>query len=230
MDKVYGCLPKDRILQKTPFSFDVSVWEFFWPLTQGASLVLAKAEGHKDPAYLCELIRNTGVTKLHFVPSMLHNMLSLGELQTCSSITQVFCSGEALPPEMVALFRNKGIQSELHNLYGPTEAAIDVTFWDCAGYDEKMLSIPIGHPIQNTQLYVLDAQQQLLPPGLTGELYIGGVGLARGYLNKPELTAERFIVNPFYDSNSPSSSPRLYRTGDLVRYLPDGSLAFIGRM
>ncbi|MCF6442787.1 non-ribosomal peptide synthase/polyketide synthase [Pseudoalteromonas luteoviolacea] len=229
MDKQYGCTTEDRILQKTPFSFDVSVWEFIWPLSRGAELVLAKAGGHKDPVYLSKLIRDTGVTKLHFVPSMLHSMLTLGDMQKCPSLAQVFCSGEALPPELVTLFQNKGIKAELHNLYGPTEAAIDVTYWDCAGYDENMTSIPIGHPIQNTQLYVLDAQLQLLPAGAPGELYIGGEGLARGYLNKPELSATRFVNNPFYGMEPTGQSPRIYATGDIVRWLPDGSLAYIGR-
>ncbi|BBN81241.1 hypothetical protein PA25_12260 [Pseudoalteromonas sp. A25] len=230
MDKQYGCTPEDNILQKTPFSFDVSVWEFVWPLSKGAGLILAKPEGHKDPEYLTELIQNTQVSKLHFVPSMLESMLSLGELASCTSLKQVFCSGEALSLHHTVSFANSCPHAELHNLYGPTEASIDVSYWDCAELTGTHTSIPIGKPIHNTQLYVLNSQLSPVPIGAPGELYIGGVGLARGYLNRDELTAERFIENPFYDENIAGSSQRLYKTGDLVRWLPDGNLVFLGRL
>ncbi len=222
----YGCDAADVILQKTPFSFDVSVWEFFLPLISGASIVLAKPRGHKDPIYTSELIKNMGVTKVHFVPSMLNAMLSSTKLAACESIRQVFCSGEALQPNTVALFFRQGIKAGLHNLYGPTEASIDVTCWECAETDTQRSSVPIGKPIQNIQLYIVDPQLHLVSPGVEGELLIGGVGLARGYLNRPALTAEKFIVSPFLDD--PKS--RVYRTGDLCRYMQDGNIEFIGRI
>ncbi|RZM81333.1 non-ribosomal peptide synthetase [Pseudoalteromonas rubra] len=228
MDKEYGCDSKDKILQKTPYSFDVSVWEFVWPMLKGAELVIAKPGGHKDPSYLSELIAATGVTKLHFVPSMLGVMLEHGDLSRCTSIQQVFCSGEALQISHVEQFKACLPTAQLHNLYGPTEAAIDVSYWDCA--QPHGSSVPIGKPIQNIQLLILDEALNLLPQGACGELHIGGEGLARGYLNRPELTEERFIANPFFDASAANSSPRLYKTGDLVRYREDGNIEYMGRM
>ncbi|WP_052709811.1 non-ribosomal peptide synthetase [Pseudoalteromonas piscicida] len=229
MDQEYTSTPQDRFLQKTPFSFDVSVWEFIWPLTTGASLVLAKPEGHKDPAYLSSLMAQENITKVHFVPSMLGSMLAFGLLGDCRSLKQIFCSGEALSRHHVDDVLVQCPNVELHNLYGPTEASIDVSFWNCR---ETALSasIPIGRPIANTQLYVMDQQQHLAPVGVAGELYIGGVGLARGYIKREQLTAEKFVENPFYDKHKPSSSPKLYRTGDLVRWLADGTLEYLGRI
>ncbi|MCO7191378.1 MULTISPECIES: non-ribosomal peptide synthetase [unclassified Pseudoalteromonas] len=225
MDNEYGCEPQDKILQKTPYSFDVSVWEFVWPMLKGAELVIAKPSGHKDPAYLSELIEKTGVTKLHFVPSMLGVMLEHGDLARCGTIKQVFCSGEALQVSHVEQFKVRLPEAQLHNLYGPTEAAIDVSYWDCALPHGS--SIPIGKPIQNIQLYILDDALNLLPQGACGELHIGGDGLARGYHNRPELTEERFIANPFYPQ---SASKRLYKTGDLVRFREDGNIEYMGRL
>lgn len=232
MHRTYGCEAKDRILQKTPFSFDVSVWEFMWTLSCGAGLVLAKAHGHKDPQYLASLIQSTGVTKLHFVPSMLSQMLNSNVLDGCETVRQVFCSGEALLGMHIEQFQLQCPKVELHNLYGPTEASIDVSYWDCSQYnrDSRRGVVPIGRPIQNSQLYVLSERKQLCPQGSVGELYIGGVCLARGYLHKPKLTAERFIENPFYDDTQLNSSLKLYRTGDLVRYLEDGNIEYIGRV
>ncbi|WP_462179170.1 amino acid adenylation domain-containing protein [Pseudoalteromonas maricaloris] len=229
MDQEYTSTPQDRFLQKTPFSFDVSVWEFIWPLTTGASLVLAKPEGHKDPAYLSSLMAQENITKVHFVPSMLGSMLAFGLLGDCRSLKQIFCSGEALSRHHVDDVLVQCPNVELHNLYGPTEASIDVSFWNCR---ETALSasIPIGRPIANTQLYVMDQQQHLAPMGVAGELYIGGIGLARGYIKREQLTAEKFVENPFYDKHKPSSSPKLYRTGDLVRWLADGTLEYLGRI
>ncbi|WOX28820.1 non-ribosomal peptide synthetase [Pseudoalteromonas maricaloris] len=229
MDQEYTSTPQDRFLQKTPFSFDVSVWEFIWPLTTGASLVLAKPEGHKDPAYLSSLMAQENITKVHFVPSMLGSMLAFGLLGDCRSLKQIFCSGEALSRHHVDDVLVQCPNVELHNLYGPTEASIDVSFWNCR---ETALSasIPIGRPIANTQLYVMDQQQHLAPIGVAGELYIGGIGLARGYIKREQLTAEKFVENPFYDKHKPSSSPKLYRTGDLVRWLADGTLEYLGRI
>ncbi|AXT32871.1 non-ribosomal peptide synthetase [Pseudoalteromonas tunicata] len=228
MDREYGCDSLDVILQKTPYSFDVSVWEFIWPMLKGAKLVVAKPQGHKDPSYLTELIVATGVTKLHFVPSMLGVMLAHGDLRRCQSLKQVFCSGEALQISHVEQFRHQLPEVGLHNLYGPTEAAIDVSYWDCS--QPLGSSVPIGKPIQNIQLYILDDELNLLPQGACGELHIGGDGLARGYLNRPELTQERFIANPFYQAEEGNSSERLYKTGDLVRYKEDGNIEYMGRL
>ena len=238
MDKQYQCSADDVYLQKTPFGFDVSVWEFFLPLITGARLVVAKPEGHKDPVYLAQLIKTEQVSKIHFVPSMLDNMLFAHAFAGCDSLKQVFCSGEALTATQVLAFKDcgagvgvvAGIGAQLHNLYGPTEAAIDVTHWDCSGFvaDDGLSAVPIGQAIQNTQLLVLDEQLNLTPHHAVGELYIGGVGLARGYLNQPELTAERFIDNPYYDASVPGSSQRLYQTGDLVSY-QGCQLVYLGR-
>lgn len=230
MNQEYGSSPSDRVLQKTPFSFDVSVWEFVWPLTVGAGLVLAKPGGHKDPAYLTTLIQKEYVTKLHFVPSMLGSMLAMGDLPECASLQQIFCSGETLPLHYVEQFQAKCPWAKLHNLYGPTEAAIDVSYWDCSHSYKNLNSIPIGKPIQNIQLFVLDKQLNPVPTYVPGELHIGGVGLARGYLNRAELTNDKFIENPFENKTNPHSRERLYATGDLVRWLPNGNLEFLGRI
>ncbi|CAM2064438.1 Amino acid adenylation domain-containing protein [Sulfidibacter corallicola] len=213
----------DRILQKTPFSFDVSLWEFFLPLICGARLVFARPGGHKDNQYLAELIAAQGVTTMHFVPSMLRHFLADPALPPLENLRNVVCSGEALPPELVTEFRAK-LDARLFNLYGPTEAAVDVTAFDCADRDLGD-SVPIGRPIANTQVYLLDRDGNLLPPGTPGELFIGGANLARGYHDRPALTAERFVPDPF--SNTPGA--RLYRTGDQARSTPDGELIFLGR-
>lgn len=226
MANQYGCDASDVVLQKTPFSFDVSVWEFFLPLTAGASMVLAKPGGHKDPVYLRNIIHDRAVTKLHFVPSMFNAVLYSVKLAECKSLRQVFCSGEALQPSHVGEFFRQGIAAELHNLYGPTEASIDVSYWPCIKEDAGRSSVPIGRPIANIQLYVIDERREIAAPGVAGELHIGGAGLARGYLNRPELTAEKFISDHFSDD----PKARLYRTGDLCRYLPDGNIEFIGRL
>lgn len=225
MQNTYQLMTGDRILQKTPFSFDVSVWEFFWPLLNGACLVMAKPEGHKDSYYLVKSIINQQITTLHFVPSMLQVFLEEKNLKQCKSIKQVFCSGEALSIELKNQFFEQ-FEAKLHNLYGPTEAAIDVTAWTCIR-NNNLSTVPIGYPIANTQIYVLDSHLQPVPVGVPGELHIGGIGLARGYYNRPELTAEKFIPNPF---NSQQKSDRLYKTGDLVRYLSDGKLEYLGRL
>nr|MDZ8284339.1 amino acid adenylation domain-containing protein [Nostoc sp. ChiSLP01] len=224
MQEAYQLTSSDRVLQKTPFSFDVSVWEFFWPLLTGARIVVARPEGHKDSNYLINLIAQEQVTTIHFVPSMLQAFLQEDSLEDCSSLRRVFCSGEALSFELKERFFQY-FECEFHNLYGPTEAAIDVTFWRCQPQLNYQL-VPIGRPIANTQIYILDQQMQPVPIGVTGELYIGGDGLARGYLNRPELTQERFVLNPF----SPDKSARLYKTGDLARYLCDGNIEYIGRI
>ncbi|MEA5621854.1 non-ribosomal peptide synthetase [Nostoc sp. UHCC 0251] len=222
MQDTYQLKECDRVLQKTPFSFDVSVWEFFWPLFTGATLVVAKPGGHQDASYLVQLIAQQQITTLHFVPSMLQVFLEEPGLENCYSIKRVICSGEALPLELQQRFFER-LNSELHNLYGPTEAAIDVTAWCCQANNNETI-VPIGRPIANIQIYILDKQFQPVPIGISGELYIGGVGLARGYWNRPELTNEKFISSPF------ESNKRLYKTGDLARYRADGTIEFLGRI
>ncbi len=223
MQQAYRLAPSDRILQKTPFTFDVSVWEFFWPLISGARLVIARPGGHRDSAYLVQLIKSERITLLHFVPSMLGMFLQEEGVESCATLRQVICSGEALSYELQQrFFERTGVA--LSNLYGPTEASIDVTAWECRSDSDRTI-VPIGQPIANTQVYILDGDLNPLPIGVVGEIYIGGDGVARGYLNRPELTAEKFIPDPF--SNEPGA--RIYKTGDLARYLPDGNIDFLGR-
>lgn len=223
MQAQYGLDATDVVLQKTPFSFDVSVWEFFWPLMTGARLVIARPEGHKDPAYLRDVVRERGVTTLHFVPSMLQTFLEQRGLDALSSLRRVLCSGEALPVELARRCLER-LPAELHNLYGPTEAAVDVSsFVVPRGALDRL---PIGYPISNLRLYVLDPQLEPSPVGVPGEVFIGGVGVGRGYFNRPDLTAERFIPDPFADE----PGARLYRTGDLGRLLADGAIEYLGRL
>ena len=221
MQKRYPLTAADVVLQKTPYSFDVSVWEFFWPMMTGSELVFAVPEGHKDVEYLEGLINRAGVTTLHFVPSMLRTFLESARAG-CGSVKQIFCSGEALDKKSVDEYRTKFPQAVLHNLYGPTEAAIDVTAYDCSQL--KYPFVPIGAPIDNTQMYVLDRYNQVQAIGMPGELHIAGDGLARGYLNRPELTQEKFVANPF------EPGTRMYKTGDLARWLDDGNIQYLGRM
>ncbi|WP_293072699.1 amino acid adenylation domain-containing protein, partial [Moorena sp. SIO4A5] len=227
MQDAFSLTSSDKILQKTPFSFDVSVWEFFWPLLVGATLVVAKPEGHKDSGYLRDLIAQEQITTLHFVPSMLKVFLQEDKLEDCSSLKRVICSGEALSVQVQEKFFEK-LGCELHNLYGPTEAAIDVTWWPCVP-DKQQKIIPIGRPIANIQMYILDQHQQPVPIGVAGELHIAGAGLARGYLKREELTQQKFIPNPF-DQSQDTEKSKLYKTGDLARYLPDGNIEFLGRI
>ncbi|HEX3529301.1 MAG TPA: amino acid adenylation domain-containing protein, partial [Thermoanaerobaculia bacterium] len=227
MQETYRLTAADRVLQKTPFGFDVSLWEFFWPLLTGARLVFAKPEGHKDPLYLLDVIRREGITTLHFVPSMLEAFLDapgLEELASLRRLRRVLASGEALSPQLVRRFQerigNPG-QVELHNLYGPTEASVDVSFWPCPA-DPSV--VPIGRPIANHRLHVVDRTLRPQPIGVAGELLLAGPGLARGYLGQPDLTAAVFVPDPF---GAPGE--RLYRTGDLVRQLADGTVQYLGR-
>jgi amino acid adenylation domain-containing protein len=224
LQDTYPLTPADRVLQKTAFSFDVSIWEFFWPLLTGARLVLARPGGQGDPAYLVELIVSEQISVIYFVASMLSVFLQAPGLQRCQPLKHVFCGGEALPFSVQQRFFAQ-LPTQLHNIYGPTETTIDVTSWTCQPESSRQV-VPIGRPIANTQIYLLDPFLQPVPVGIPGELYIGGANLARGYLNRPDLTAERFLPHPF--SQEPGA--RLYRTGDLVRYLPDGSLEFLGRL
>jgi len=225
MQQAYQLTATDRVLQKTPFTFDVSVWEFFWPLLTGATLVVAKPGGHQDARYLADLIVERHITTLHFVPSMLQIFLQEPNVERCNvSLKRVICSGEALPFELQERFFTHST-ADLHNLYGPTEASIDVTYWHCQRGSQQR-TVPIGRPIANTQIYLLDPTLQPVPVGVSGELYIGGVGVARGYLNRADLTKERFVTDPF----SPDPTARLYRSGDLARYRPDGAIEYLGRI
>ncbi|HKH43062.1 MAG TPA: AMP-binding protein [Thermoanaerobaculia bacterium] len=199
MQEAYGLTPADRVLQKTPFTFDVSVWEFFWPLLVGARLVLARPEGHKDPAYLAGLIAREKITTLHFVPSMLQAFLEAPGLEVLTSVRRVMASGEALAPELVRRFFVRMPHAELHNLYGPTEASVDVSFWPCVPEPPRSV-VPIGRPISNLRLHVMDRDLRPVPIGVAGELLLGGVGLARGYLGRPELTAAADEPITFWDS------------------------------
>lgn len=213
----------DGVLQKTPADFDVSVWEFFWPLSVGARLVLAAPGGHRDPRYLAELIRSRQVTTVHFVPSMLRLFLDEPAAAACTGLRRVFASGEALPGELRDRFFPVLGGAELHNLYGPTEAAVDVSHWECRA-DDPPGAVPIGRPVWNTGLRVLDTDLRPVEPGATGELHITGVQLARGYVNRPDLTADRFLPDPYGPPGS-----RMYRTGDLARPRPDGVIEYVGR-
>ncbi|HYR12181.1 MAG TPA: amino acid adenylation domain-containing protein, partial [Longimicrobium sp.] len=226
MQAQFGIGADDVVLQKTPFSFDVSVWEFFWPLQQGARLVMARPDGHRDPLYLQEVIERRGVTTLHFVPSMLQPFVEAVEAGRCASLRNVVCSGEALPPALVRRFYDRFAGPVvLTNLYGPTEAAVDVSCWTCPR-DEAADMVPIGRPVWNTQLYVLDASLNPVPVGVPGELYIGGVQVARGYQGRAAMTAERFVPDPF----SVRGGARLYRTGDRARWRADGAIEYLGRL
>ena len=212
----------DRVLQRTAISFDASVWELFAPLMSGARLVLSK-HGASGFEYVADEIVEQGVTVLQLVPSLLRVLLERGGLARCRTLRRVFCGGEALSSELVNSFYQQQ-KAELCNLYGPTEAAIDASWWRCQPGCARAVT-PIGQPVSNAQMFILDKHLRLVPVGVTGELHIGGEGLARGYLNRPSLTAESFVPCPF--GGTPGA--RLYRTGDLARYLPDGSVEFVGR-
>jgi amino acid adenylation domain-containing protein len=222
MQEEYQLSAQDVVLQKTPLSFDVSGWEVFWPLLNGACMVLAKPGLHRDPRYLSELIAAEGVSVVHFVPSMLQSFLDIADRELCKTLRIVVCSGEELSVALQERCLRELQSAELHNLYGPTEAAIDVTYWACRA-GTALRRVPIGRPIWNTQMYLLDRYMEPVPIGVAGEIYIGGAGVARGYLNRAQLTAERFIEDPF------RAGGRLYRTGDLGRYLADGNIEFLGR-
>ncbi|MEV5576841.1 amino acid adenylation domain-containing protein [Spirillospora sp. NPDC052269] len=220
----FGLTPADRVLQKTPFSFDVSVWEFFWPLLVGARMVVARPEGHKDPEYLSTLIQDEGVTTLHFVPSMLRVFLQHPGVEACRSVTRLIASGEALPNSSIQALYDKLPGATLYNLWGATECSVDSTCWECPR-DIGSAPVSLGPPISNTQIYILDEHLRPVPIGVPGEAYIGGVGVARGYYKRPELTEERFIPDPFRDE----PGALLYKTGDLARFHADGTMVFLGR-
>ncbi|GJG95403.1 non-ribosomal peptide synthetase [Cupriavidus pauculus] len=224
MQRQYRLDSADTVLQKTPFSFDVSVWEFFWPLMTGAQLALAAPGDHRDPQRIAALIAHHRITTLHFVPSMLQAFVADDSIAaSCSSLRHIVCSGEALPADLARRAMTLLPHAGLHNLYGPTEAAIDVTHWTCR--DDAGHSVPIGRPIANVSAYVLDAALHPVPTGVAGELYLGGAGLGRGYLGRAALTSERFVADPHSQHGE-----RLYRTGDLARRRDDGQIEYLGRL
>ncbi|MFE9784083.1 non-ribosomal peptide synthase/polyketide synthase [Nocardia salmonicida] len=222
MQDAYRLDAAGTVLQKTPITFDVSVWELFWPLQIGATLVIARPDGHRDPAYLAELVTRTGVGVVHFVPSMLAAFLAEPRAADCVSLRQVFASGEALPAADAQRLRVLIPGVAVHNLYGPTEAAVDVSFHEVT--DADTVTVPIGAPVANTALHVLDARLRPVPVGMPGELYLAGAQLARGYLGRPDLSADRFVANPL---GAPGE--RMYRTGDLVVRTRSGELDYLGR-
>ncbi|MEZ5153503.1 AMP-binding protein [Rhodococcus zopfii] len=221
MQAEYGLSSADVVLQKTPFTFDVSVWELFWPLQVGARLVVARPDGHRDPGYLVRAIVEYGVSVVHFVPSMLSVFVAEPSVVDARSLRLVFASGEALPGSVALRLRELLPSVRVHNLYGPTEAAVDVTFHEVS--DADRVSVPIGVPVWNTQVFVLDARLAPVPVGVAGELYLAGDQLARGYVSRADLTADRFVAGLFG-----GSGVRMYRTGDLVRWTPAGSWSTSG--
>ncbi|MBC8088879.1 MAG: amino acid adenylation domain-containing protein, partial [Phycisphaerae bacterium] len=232
MQDTYKLTPRDVVLQKTPFSFDVSVWEFFWPLITGARLVMAKPGGHKDSGYLASTMVQHEVTVCHFVPSMLRAFLADNMAGGCTSLRDVMASGEALPADLVASFNTVLPKATLHNLYGPTECAVDVTYWECPKDLASVATVPIGRPVANTRVHVLDERLQPVAVGVPGELYLAGVQVGQGYHNRPELSAERFVVDTLSAglANDVPRGTRMYRTGDRARWRPDGTVEYLGRL
>ncbi|MEH7829979.1 non-ribosomal peptide synthetase [Gemmobacter denitrificans] len=223
MAEAYDIGPADTVAQKTPYGFDVSVWELILPLMTGARMVIARPGGHLDPAYMADLIRSRAITVAHFVPPMLDVFLAVTNPADSASLRAVICSGQALTRATQDRFHAALPGCGLHNLYGPTEAAVDVTAFTCRPEDSGQ-TVPIGRAIANVQMHVLDEALNPLPPGVAGHLFIGGIALARGYVNRPDLTAASFVPDPFGPPGS-----RLYRTGDLARFLPDGTIDYLGR-
>jgi len=215
---------EDKVLQKTTFSFDVSVWELLWPLTVGARIVFARPGLHADPYYLLETIQNVSITMMHFVPSVMEQFLLAHQEIDCPSLQKVLCSGEELKPYQVSLFKSKIGQALLYNLYGPTECAIDVTVWQILDDFEKNSAVPIGSPVHNVSIYIMGDGLLPLPVGVPGEVCVSGIQVARGYLNQPELTSEKFCIHPLAEPSL------LYKTGDLGRWLPEGNILYLGRI
>ena len=224
----YPLSADDVVAQKTPCSFDVSVWEFWWPFIAGAQLVMAEPEAHRDPQAMQQFFARYGVTTTHFVPSMLAAFvasLDADSVAACRTLRRVFCSGEALPTELCCEWERL-TGAPLHNLYGPTEAAVDVSWYPACGPELAAVtgsSVPIGWPVWNTGLRILDAAMRPVPPGVAGDLYLTGIQLAQGYLGRPDLTASRFIADPF------APGERMYRTGDVARWLANGAVEYLGR-
>ena len=224
MQEAFAISARDRVIQKTPMTFDVSVWEIFWPLQTGAALFVAAPEGHKDSAYLKKSFITNRITIAHFVPSMLDSFLLESDVEQCRDLRMLFSIGEELSMSSVIRCQHR-LPAALHNLYGPTEAAVVATHWYCDPANSDGV-VPIGRPIANTQIYILDSNQRPVAIGAIGEMYIGGAQVARGYLNRAELNTEKFISNPFIDS----SNNRMYRSGDRARWRSNGTLEFLGRI
>lgn len=228
MQDRYPLSADDVVAQKTPCSFDVSVWEFWWPFIAGAQLVMAEPEAHRDPQAMQQFFAHYGVTTTHFVPSMLAAFvasLDADSVAACRTLRRVFCSGEALPTDLCREWERL-TGAPLHNLYGPTEAAVDVSWYPACGPELAAVtgsSVPIGWPVWNTGLRILDAAMRPVPPGVAGDLYLTGIQLAQGYLGRPDLTASRFIADPF------APGERMYRTGDVARWLANGAVEYLGR-
>ncbi|MES4886333.1 amino acid adenylation domain-containing protein, partial [Streptomyces sp. NPDC000349] len=223
MQQVFGLEASDRVLHKTPFGFDASVWELWWPLMSGAAMVIAAPEGHRDPAYLAELMRREEVTVAQFVPSLLSGFVAEPAAVDCASLRMLFCGGEVMPGALHERVTDL-LGVELYNLYGLTETTVDSTSWHSSPGEALGGSAPIGRPVDNTRVYVLDRFLEPVPPGVAGELYVAGTGVARGYQGRPGLTGERFVACPFGGAGE-----RMYRTGDLARWTADGQLMFVGR-
>jgi amino acid adenylation domain-containing protein/non-ribosomal peptide synthase protein (TIGR01720 family) len=224
MQSAFPLTPDDAVLQKTPCSFDASIWEFYAPWLAGGRLVLARQDGHRDPGYMASEIARQRITVLQVVPTLLELLLDTPAFGACDSLQRVFCGGEVLTAELQARFFET-LPAELHNLYGPTEACIDAVVWSC-DRAARPPRVPIGRPVANVRCYVVDGRRNPVPIGAAGELLIAGAALARGYRNQPGMTAERFIPDPF----DPRPGERVYTTGDLVRYRPDGAIEYLGRL
>jgi amino acid adenylation domain-containing protein len=224
MQRDFPFSPDDRVLQKTPCTFDASVWEFYAPLLVGAQLVMARSGGEMDGAYLVKVIAEERISILQLVPTMLRLFLEQEAVEQCVSLRRVFCGGEALTGELQDRFFAR-LDADLVNLYGPTEATVQTVVWPCERESRRRV-VPIGRPISNTQVFLLDQNLRPIGIGMLGELYIGGDPVGRGYLNCPHLTAQSYIPNPYGERQG----SRLYRTGDLARYLPDGVIEYIGRI
>jgi len=220
MDRIFRFGTERRTILKTPYNFDVSGMEFWLPLITGAPLVIAEPGGHLDNAYLARTMGEEKISISHFVPSLLKTFLKSADSRKCPDLRDVLCCGEALPPEVVNEFYEKFPEARLHNLYGPTEATIFITYWNC---ERNVKQVPIGRPVSNTECYILDSKGQLLPPGVTGELYLGGIGLARGYMNRPDLTEKAFVEQPW------NRDKLMYKTGDLTQWTPEGEILYLGR-
>ncbi len=228
MQREYALTATDAVLQKTPFAFDLSLWELLWPFLTGARLVMARPGGHGDSRYLADVIAARGVTVCAFVPTMLRAMVESGMARRCGGLRDVLAIGEALPPDLVAAFHGELPGTRLHNLYGPTECAVAVSYWPCPPSPVALDVVPIGRPIANTRFYVLDAQGRPCPIGVSGELCLAGVQVGLGYHGRPELTAERFVPDPFAPADE--VAPRMYKTGDLARWRAEGTVEYLGRL
>jgi amino acid adenylation domain-containing protein len=225
MQDAFGLNSNSIVLQKTSFGFDVSVWELFAPLLTGARVVMIRQGGDRDPAYLIAVMLRNSITMVNFVPAALQLILEQSDTPKCTSLVHVLCGGETMSAALAGRFRERLPNAILHNMYGPTEATIDVTSWPCTSLVPENEIVPIGRPNANARIYILNPFGEPVPQGVAGEIYIGGIQVARGYHHRPELTAEKFPADPF--ASEPGA--RMYRTGDQGRWLADGNIEFLGR-